>query len=41
VLRKWLPQFEIKVLNVAGRSASKVPGLQKSVSDIISLVLNE
>ncbi|MBU1341469.1 MAG: putative molybdenum carrier protein, partial [Proteobacteria bacterium] len=27
VLRKWLPQFQIKVLNVAGRSASKIPGL--------------
>ena len=40
VLRKWLPKFEIKVLNVAGRSASKIPGLKKSVNDIISLVLN-
>ncbi len=40
-LRKWLNQFEVKVLNVAGRSASKVPGLQKSVNDIISLVLKE
>ena len=41
VLRQWLPQFDIKVLNVAGRSASKIPGLKKSVNDIISLVLNE
>lgn len=41
VIRKWLPQFQIKVLNVAGRSASKIPGLKKSVNDIISLVLNE
>jgi DNA-binding transcriptional MerR regulator len=40
VLRKWLSQFEIKVLNVAGRSASKIPGLKKSVNDIISLLLN-
>lgn len=40
VLRKWLPRFDIKVLNVAGKSASKIPGLKKSVNDIISLVLN-
>jgi len=40
VLRKWLLQFDIKVLNVAGKSASKIPGLKKSVNDIISLVLN-
>ncbi|NOX33695.1 MAG: MerR family transcriptional regulator [Deltaproteobacteria bacterium] len=40
VLRKWLPQFEVKVLNVAGRSASKIPGLKRSVNDIIALVLN-
>ncbi|OGR25065.1 MAG: hypothetical protein A2277_21125 [Desulfobacterales bacterium RIFOXYA12_FULL_46_15] len=41
LLRKWLPQFEIKVLNVAGRSASKIPGLKKSIDDMISLVLSE
>ncbi len=41
VIRKWLPKFEIKVLNVAGRSASKIPGLKRSINDIISLVLNE
>ncbi len=41
ILRKWLNQFQVKVLNVAGKSASKVPGLQKSVNDIISLVLKE
>lgn len=41
VIRKWLPQFEIKVLNVAGRSASKIPGLKRSINDIISLVLSE
>lgn len=41
VIRKWLPQFEIKVLNVAGRSASKIPGLKRSINDLISLVLNE
>ncbi len=41
VIRKWLPQFQIKVLNVAGRSASKIPGLKRSINDIISLVLNE
>lgn len=39
ILRKWLNKFEVKVLNVAGKSASKVPGLQKSVNDIIALVL--
>lgn len=41
ILRKWLPQFQIKVLNVAGRSASKIPGLKKSIDDMISLVLSE
>lgn len=41
LLRKWMPQFNIKVLNVAGRSASKIPGLKRSINDIISLVLNE
>lgn len=41
VLRNWLPRFEIKVLNVAGRSASKIPGLKKSVNDMISMVLSE
>ncbi|MCP3943996.1 MAG: MerR family transcriptional regulator [Desulfobacteraceae bacterium] len=39
ILRKWLNKFEVKVLNVAGKSASKVPGLQRSINDIISLVL--
>jgi len=41
VLRNWLPRFEIKVLNVAGKSASKIPGLKKSVNDMISMVLTE
>lgn len=41
VLRTWLPQFNVKLLNVAGRSASKIPGLKRSINDIISLVLNE
>ncbi len=41
VLRNWLPRFEIKILNVAGRSASKIPGLKKSVNDMISMVLTE
>jgi DNA-binding transcriptional MerR regulator len=40
VLRKWMPQFDIKVLNVVGRSASRIPELKKSVNDIISLALN-
>ncbi len=39
-LKEWLLQFEIKVLNVAGKNASKIPGLKKSVNDIISMVLN-
>ncbi len=41
VLRAWMPQFQIKLLNVAGKSASKIPGLKRSINDIISLVLNE
>ena len=41
ILRKWMPQFKIKVLNVAGKSASKIPGLKKSINDMISLVSNE
>lgn len=41
ILRKWLARFEIKVLNVAGKSASKVPGLKKSINDIISMILKE
>lgn len=41
VMRKWLSQFEIKVINVAGRSASKIPGLKRSINDLISLALNE
>lgn len=39
MLRKWLDRFDIKVLNVAGRRASKVPGVKKSVNDILSLIL--
>jgi len=41
VIRTWLSKFEIKVINVVGKSASKIPGLKKSVNDIISLVLEE
>lgn len=41
VLRRWMPQFNIKTLNVAGRSASKIPGLKKSIDDMIALVLSE
>lgn len=40
VLRKWMSQFNIKALNVTGRSASRIPELKKSVNDIISLALN-
>jgi len=38
-IRSWLDQFDINVLNVAGRSAAKVPGLKKSVQDILDLIL--
>ncbi len=41
VLRIWLVKFEIKVLNVAGRSASMIPGLKRSVNDMISTVLTK
>lgn len=40
ILRKWLSQFNIKALNVTGRSASRIPELKKSVNDIIALALN-
>ncbi len=39
-VRTWLAETDIKILNVAGRSASKLPGLKKSINDIISMVLN-
>ena len=38
-IRTWLDRFDINVLNVAGRSAAKVPGLKKSVQDILDLIL--
>jgi hypothetical protein len=38
-IRTWLDQFDINVLNVAGRSAAKVPGLKKSVQDILDLIV--
>jgi DNA-binding transcriptional MerR regulator len=41
VLRTWLPQFDIKKLNVAGRSASRIPGLKRSIDDMISLVFGD
>ena len=40
VLRAWLPKFDIKVLNVAGKSASKIPGLKRSIDDMIALVFS-
>jgi hypothetical protein len=40
-VRTWLVQSDISVLNVAGRSASKVPGLKKTVNDIIASILNQ
>lgn len=39
-VRTWLAQSNISVLNVAGRSASKVPGLKKTVNEIIASILN-
>lgn len=41
ILRTWLPQFGIKKLNVAGRSASRIPGVRRSIDDMISLVFSE
>lgn len=41
LLRDWLAKFEIRIVNVAGRSATKVPDLQRSVNDIVSLILKE
>lgn len=40
-LRKWIDQFDIKILNVAGRRAAKVPGLKRSVNEILSVLLKE
>ena len=40
-VRTWLAQSDISILNVAGRSASKVPGLKKTVNDIIASVLSK
>ncbi|MCK5099876.1 MAG: MerR family transcriptional regulator [Desulfobacteraceae bacterium] len=40
-VRTWIAQSDISVLNVAGRSASKVPGLKKTVNDIIASLLNQ
>jgi len=36
-----LPQFELQLLNVAGSNAGRIPGLKKSVNDIISVVLSQ
>jgi DNA-binding transcriptional MerR regulator len=41
ILRKWMRKFHVKTVNVAGKSASRIPGLQRSINDIISIVLNE
>jgi DNA-binding transcriptional MerR regulator len=38
-VRIWIAQSDISVLNVAGRSASKIPGLKKTVNDIIASIL--
>ena len=40
-VRTWLAQSDSSVLNVAGRSASKIPGLKKTVNDIIASILNQ
>lgn len=39
-IRAWLRANKVKALNVAGKSASKVPGLKKTVNDMIATILN-
>lgn len=41
LVKEWLTQFDIKILNVAGRNASRIPGLKRSIDDMISLILQE
>jgi hypothetical protein len=39
VIKEWVIEWEIKVLNVAGRKASKAPGIYDAVKDIIKQIL--
>jgi hypothetical protein len=39
VIKDWAIEWGIKVLNVAGRSASKAPGIYDQVKDIINQIL--
>lgn len=39
-VRAWLREHKVKTLNVAGKSASKIPGLKKTVNDMIAGILN-
>ena len=39
-VRAWLRDSKIKALNVAGKSASRIPGLKKTVNDMIAAILN-
>ena len=38
-VKDWIHEWNIKVLNVAGRSASKAPGIYDQVKDIINQIL--
>ncbi len=38
-IKDWIVNWDIKVLNVAGKSASKAPGIYDQVKEIISQVL--
>lgn len=39
-VRAWIREFKVKSINVAGKSASKVPGLKKTVNEMIAAILN-
>jgi hypothetical protein len=39
-VKDWMLDWDIKVLNVAGRSASKAPGIYDQVKDIIKRVIH-
>ena len=38
-IKDWIEDWDIKILNVAGRSASKAPGIYDQVKDIINQIL--
>ncbi|MEN8211953.1 MAG: putative molybdenum carrier protein [Thermodesulfobacteriota bacterium] len=39
LIKDWIIEWNIKVLNIAGRKASKAPGIYDKVKDIIKQVL--